>query len=205
MAFIGKPRESPSSRSQKAHTGLDLSCILIPLLIVFHLWVAPYTKVEESFNIQATHDVLVYGLPTSNVYERLTSTYDHFTFPGAVPRTFVGPVLLAGVSEPVIALVGFRHAQHIVRLVLGLFNALAMMSMMHNVQRAFGRPAARWYVVLQASQFHVMFYASRTLPNMFAFGLSKYPISSLDPRSKLTIPSNPRLRPAHFTLPPVLL
>ena len=82
--------------------------------MLLHLVVAPYTKVEESFNIQAAHDVLVYGTPTSDIHHRLSTTYDHFTFPGA----------------------------------------------------------ARWYLLLQASQFHVLFYASRTLPNMFVFGLS---------------------------------
>lgn len=30
--------------------------------------------------------------------------YDHFTFPSAVPRTFIGSVLLAWISVPVIQL-----------------------------------------------------------------------------------------------------
>ena len=145
----------------------------IPALIIIHLIIAPYTKVEESFNIQATHDILVYGTPTSNVWERLSSQYDHFDFPGAVPRTFVGPVLLAGISQPIIALVGFQHAQLVVRAVLGLANAAALLVFKSNVEGAFGKSVARWYALLQASQFHVIFYASRTLPNMFAFGLSK--------------------------------
>lgn len=145
----------------------------IPALIIAHLLIAPYTKVEESFNIQATHDILVYGTPTSNIKERL-ALYDHFEFPGAVPRTFVGPVLLAGISQPLIPLVGgFQHAQLVVRAVLGLANAAALLVFKANVERAFGRPVARWYALLQAGQFHVMFYASRTLPNMFAFGFSE--------------------------------
>jgi len=40
------------------------------------------------------------------------------------------------------------------------------------VQKAFGKPARFWFIILQASQFHVIYYASRTLPNMFAFALS---------------------------------
>jgi alpha-1,6-mannosyltransferase len=146
---------------------------LVPGLVLIHLIVAPYTKVEESFNIQAAHDVLVYGTPTSDIYYKLSSNYDHFTFPGAVPRTFIGPVLLAGISQPIIALVGFQHAQFVVRAVLGLFNATCLLVFSRNLRQAYGASVARWYLVLQASQFHVIFYASRTLPNMFAFGLSE--------------------------------
>ncbi|KAI1394253.1 glycosyltransferase family 22 protein [Hypoxylon trugodes] len=159
---------------------LDLLLSLaIPALILTHLLVAPYTKVEESFNIQATHDILVYGTPTNNIYERLSTQYDHFDFPGAVPRTFIGPVLLAGISQPIIAAVGFQYAQLIVRGLLGLFNAGALLVFKSSVKRAFGRSTARWYALLQLSQFHILFYASRTLPNMFAFGLSTLAFSQL--------------------------
>lgn len=144
-----------------------------------HLLVAPYSKVEESFNLQAAHDILVHGTPTQDVHAKLTSKYDHFDFPGAVPRTFIGPVLLAGLSQPIIALVGFEHAQLVVRAVLGLFNAWALLKLKSNVAKAFGNSTARWYAALQASQFHVLFYASRTLPNMFAFGLTTLAFAQL--------------------------
>ncbi|KAI0468759.1 Alg9-like mannosyltransferase family-domain-containing protein [Xylaria cf. heliscus] len=159
-------------------TFLSLS---IPALVLIHLVVAPYTKVEESFNIQATHDILAYGTPTKNVYERLSSRYDHFDFPGAVPRTFLGPVFLAGISQPLIALVGFQHAQLVVRALLGLINSAALLIFKHNIERSFGKSTARWYAVLQASQFHILFYASRPLPNMFAFPLTTVAFSQLVP------------------------
>ncbi|KAK3335400.1 Alg9-like mannosyltransferase family-domain-containing protein [Cercophora scortea] len=164
--------------------------LLIPCLIITHLVLAPYTKVEESFNIQATHDVLVYGMPTVHVRDRLSYTYDHFTFSGAVPRTFLGPVLLAGVAQPIIAVVGFDHAQFVVRAVLGLFNAACLFVFARSIRRAYGVATARWYLLLQASQFHIMFYASRTLPNMFAFGLTTLAFSFLipDPNPKTILP-----------------
>ncbi|KAM0529685.1 hypothetical protein ACHAQF_007289 [Verticillium nonalfalfae] len=145
---------------------------LIPATILFHLLAAPYTKVEESFTIQATHDILVYGTPTRNINARFHAVYDHFTFPGAVPRSFVGPVMLAGISQPIVAIFGFQHAQMIVRGVLGMCNAAALLYYAHSVKRGLGQSAARWWTVMTVSQFHIMFYASRTLPNMFAFGLT---------------------------------
>lgn len=146
---------------------------MVPLL---HLVISPHTKVEESFNIQAVHDILVYGTPTSNINQRFTTAYDHFSFPGAVPRSFVGAVVLSGISQPLVALAGFQYAQLIVRAVLGAFNAACLLAFKNALATAFGKPASRWWTVFMVCQFHVMYYLSRTLPNMFAFGLSKFSI-----------------------------
>ncbi|KAF4634372.1 hypothetical protein G7Y89_g3738 [Cudoniella acicularis] len=146
--------------------------VLLPTFILLHLIVAPYTKVEESFNIQATHDIAIYGFPTKDVYDRFQAYYDHFTFPGAVPRTFVGALALAGLSRPIFSVVGFQYAQYVVRGILGLFNAFCLLRFKSGLQKAFGNDIARWYLLLQLTQFHVIYYASRTLPNMFAFGLT---------------------------------
>jgi alpha-1,6-mannosyltransferase len=65
----------------------------------------------------------------------------------------------------------------IVRGVLGLCNAFSLVAFGRSVQKAFGSTACIWYALFQASQFHVVYYASRTLPNMFAFVFSKSCIS----------------------------
>jgi alpha-1,6-mannosyltransferase len=73
---------------------------LIPVTIISHLYASPYTKVEESFNIQAIHDILIHGIPSEHADQFLTANYDHVSFPGSVPRTFAGALVLSGLSRP---------------------------------------------------------------------------------------------------------
>ena len=158
-----------------------LAC-LFPCLVLLHLSVAPYTKVEESFNLQATHDILTYGIPGANTTAFIKEHYDHLTFTGPVPRTFVGPVMLAGLSGLFEAFVTGINRQILVRAVLGLFNSFAILSYRNAVLRVFGRETANWYMILQASQFHIIFWASRTLPNFIAFGITVFALRSFLPR-----------------------
>lgn len=84
---------------------MSLSGLLLPAVILLHLYWAPYTKVEESFNIQAIHDIVAYGVPLRDSRARLVSNYDHMTFTGPVPRTFVGAITLAQLTWPFCSLI----------------------------------------------------------------------------------------------------
>ena len=54
---------------------MTLSDVLIFVTAWTHVLLAPYTKVEESFNIHATHDVLMYGVGIDKLYNvRVTLT-----------------------------------------------------------------------------------------------------------------------------------
>ncbi|KAM3420195.1 Mannosyltransferase [Cercospora zeina] len=154
--------------------------LLIPSFILLHLALAPYTKVEESFNIQAAHDILIHGVPFSNATSSFAANYDHVSYPGSVPRTFVGAAVLAGLAGPFKKFFTSKESlQFLVRAILGLGNAASLHFVKGAVDTAYGKTAGRWYILLQASQFHVMFYASRTLPNMFAFMLTNLALRNL--------------------------
>ncbi|KAG7451384.1 alpha-1,6-mannosyltransferase subunit [Guyanagaster necrorhizus] len=135
-----------------------------------HVMLSPYTKVEESFNLHAIHDVLMYGVGRASLPK-----YDHFVFPGAVPRTFVGSVLLAWMSKAVIYFaerLGFVSSkfdlQIIVRLVLASLNSVGLCCIQRGVSRRFGRLTGLFFTLFTVSQFHLPFWMGRTLPNMLA-------------------------------------
>ncbi|KAB7503712.1 putative Dol-P-Man:Man(7)GlcNAc(2)-PP-Dol alpha-1,6-mannosyltransferase [Armadillidium nasatum] len=146
---------------------------IIAIAALFHLFASPFTKVEESFNMQATHDVLYHG---TDIYK-----YDHLEFPGVVPRTFVGPLILSSFSWPVVFLleifgVSKIYSQYTVRIILGGFVLIAWRNLRKQIQKSFGKDVAIWFTFITASQFHFVYYLSRTLPNIFAliFALFSY-------------------------------
>lgn len=134
---------------------------------------AGYTKVEESFNVQAIHDIVSFGISPSALQH-----YDHLEFPGVVPRSFLGALVVSACSYvplQLIELLGFGSGlsqQLVVRLVLGLLNSVALDHTRRTMLRTRGQTAGYFFLALQITQFHVMYYAGRTLPNMMALPLS---------------------------------
>ncbi|KAJ1916432.1 hypothetical protein H4219_003797 [Mycoemilia scoparia] len=131
------------------HT-LDLAYATLILLLVYLI---PYTKVEESFFVQATHDILKWKWPNDQ--------FDHLEFPGVVPRSFIAPLYLSGATELLI-----------VRSVLGISVVYSNARLRSAIASSFGSRTAAIYMLLTMSQFYMIFWTSRPLGNTFSLALA---------------------------------
>ncbi|KAJ2802065.1 alpha-1,6- mannosyltransferase [Coemansia guatemalensis] len=148
-----------------------LDCALFAA-VTLSAYCAPYTKVEESFYVQAVHDILKWG--------RVNDAFDHFAFPGVVPRSFVGPLAISALTYPITAFLGKLNdspsdtvterisTQLLSRLVLGLLVVWANSRLRSEIRRIFGRRTAMWYGIFCCCQFHYTFWTSRMLGNTMA-------------------------------------
>ncbi|KAJ1646536.1 hypothetical protein LPJ64_001987 [Coemansia asiatica] len=139
---------------------MDPLDLLFAAMVAAYTVAAPYTKVEESFFVQAVHDALLSGC---NI-----GTWDHLAFPGVVPRSFIGPLAIAALSWPMKWMFSGLALQIVVRLVLGTAVAAANARLRHAVQKTFGQRAAWWFCMFCICQFHYVFWTSRMLGNTLA-------------------------------------
>jgi alpha-1,6-mannosyltransferase len=138
---------------------------LILAVTLVHIYGSPYTKVEESFNLQATHDFLFHRTSLSN--------YDHLEFPGVVPRTFIGAAATALLASPLSLFFDAIFAPriislYIVRAVLSAMSVMGLASFRFQLEKKFGSKVAAAFAIITCTQFHTLFYASRPLPNTYA-------------------------------------
>lgn len=118
-----------------------------------------------------------------------------------VPRTFLGALVVSITASPIVALfeafevqkfwtqyIGEEHIMFyfisrcglfihsylsLVRLILTGYVVLAWTKLRRTLQQQLGFEVAIWYTLITVSQFHLMFYMSRPLPNVFALPLGK--------------------------------
>jgi len=147
---------------------LDRWDMLLMAIAAFHVFLAPYTKVEESFNVQAIHDILY--------HRHHLEKYDHFEFPGVVRRTFIGALIVSLLSSPFVAAINLiklpkLYALLIARLVLGGIVLSGLHFFRIQVRLKFGQQVSNLFAIMIALQFHLLFYCSRPLPNIFALAI----------------------------------
>ncbi|KGB77541.1 alpha-1,6-mannosyltransferase [Cryptococcus deuterogattii 99/473] len=168
---MAQTQSSPPSVSPTRTRCLTIVLSLLPFLVTFaHVFLSPYTKVEESFTLHAVHDVLAYGFNPHNL-----QLWDHVTFPGAVPRSFIPPALLgilvypfSVVSVAAGAIKTKFGVQILVRLVLASLFSYSFNKLAYSLQKAFSVSVRVWFTLLSLSSFHIPYYAGRTLPNFMA-------------------------------------
>ena len=166
-----------------------LSDLSVLLSLFLHLFFSPYTKVEESFNVQALHDLFYHGLGA----EGIEKNYDHLVFSGVVPRTFIGPGMIYLLAYPFTILLPSMKKEQVLFLSRSILATIWYLSFLY-FRRAFcntvsfiqqqrkGSSASFsassfascthllniFFCLLSICQFHLLFYASRPLANTFA-------------------------------------
>jgi len=214
------------------------SIAVLFLISLSALLICPYSKVEESFNLQATHDLYYHGVTSLYRYRNndveLKNLYDHLQYPGVVPRTFLGPFILSSMTRLVTIVSSIfgisnrpRFVEFLCRFILLVMNMFAYLKLAVSAEKRFYKKEeksnrrlsviklpgiedsklhkrnrekirqsinvsllkqdqsydlgnadeptlANYFLLITACQFHLPFYSSRMLPNVFALFLTTF-------------------------------
>lgn len=180
--------------------------LLLSSVAAIYIIQCPFNKVEESFNTQAVHDIVnifprripifqnqqskfsnpIYNDSFEEPAFRSQMPWDHTQFPGVVPRTFVGalvigiPLTLARTAITQIFTKkdnqGQEESDFTAQFVLQLGARFALSSLVvvslsilsKSIQRRYGIKYRIFFVIISVSQFHYLFYAGRFIPNTYA-------------------------------------
>lgn len=140
--------------------------LALAFTVLVHVAAAPFTKVEESFGMQAAHDLLFHGVAS-------VDDFDHLSFPGVVPRSFAGPAAMAVLAAPFVLALRATHlskqaAGVAVRCALASLGVASLCRLRGATARVHGSTAGVLLFALACVQFHLPFYLSRPLPNTYA-------------------------------------
>jgi alpha-1,6-mannosyltransferase len=139
------------------------------VMLLLYSWslvlICPYTKVEESFNMQAMHDIMF--------HQHNIEAYDHLVFTGPVARTLLGSVVVSTASSPIAIVLSLLNAPnwvfaYMARMVLATFLVASLSFLRYSVHKTYDSDKSWWLGFVNLMQFHIPFYISRSLPNTFA-------------------------------------
>ena len=153
--------------------------LLLVSMSLLALILCPHSKVEESFNLQATRDLYQYGIFTSS------DVYDHLQYSGVVPRTFLGPFILSTclrfwnwlsfgyLDDHPMILQSFGRGTLLLFVLHGHYRLATSLAKRKTNYDASSSSSGNYmiatnYLIITSFQFHLVFYGSRMLPNVFA-------------------------------------
>ncbi|KAJ6391034.1 hypothetical protein OIU77_025108 [Salix suchowensis] len=107
----------------------------------------------------------------------MENQYDHLEFPGVVPRTFIGALIVSVLASPIMGVINLLRLSKIyaliaVRLALGCVVLSTLRFFRVQVRHKFGHQVEAFFVILTALQFHLLFYCTRPLPNILALAVA---------------------------------
>ncbi|KPM11464.1 Dol-P-Man:Man(7)GlcNAc(2)-PP-Dol alpha-1,6-mannosyltransferase-like protein [Sarcoptes scabiei] len=160
---------------EKLNLNTFFSISIVFIASIIHLIITPYTKVEESFNVQAVHDFLLHSSDHSvDILFRSQNSsrfvWDHEKFPGVVHRTFLTSFVVAVLTKLLGLFVADDKFQYqlISRGCLAFLFSYTFSCFIRSLNKTLGTRIGILTTLLTITQFHLIFYSSRMLPNTFA-------------------------------------